>query len=108
MRVHINYEVLEKNGTEYLNFSKELNDIITNLKNECANIEKNWISSNAPIYISQMNDFINTIQIDANRMERHGNVILGIKDDFREKDLEYAKKNMNIIAELEGKTYDHK
>lgn len=92
-RVHINFEVLEKNGNEYRNYSQELNDIITNLNDRKNNLNNEWISVNAINYDAMLDGFINKLKVDANRMQKYGDTILGINDDFKQTDLEYAKSN---------------
>ena len=92
-RVHINFEVLEKNGNEYRNYSQELNDIITNLNDRKNNLKNEWISVNAINYDAMLDGFINKLKVDANRMQKYGDTILGINDDFKQTDLEYAKSN---------------
>ena len=99
MRVHINFDVIEKNAKDYINFSKEINDIINDLNNSNKNIIDYWLSSNATIYDSQIKAFINHLQVDSNRMQRYGDVLLGINDDFKKTDLEYAKKSALNIEE---------
>ena len=39
------------------------------------------------------NNFVNDVQNDVNRIQRYGNTILGINDDFKQTDLDYAKNN---------------
>ena len=92
-RVHINFEVLEKNGNEYCNYAQELSDIINNLQERKNNLSKEWISTNAINYDAMLDTFINKLKDDANRMQKYGNTILGINDDFKQTDLEYAKSN---------------
>lgn len=92
-RVHINFDVLEKNGNEYRNYSQELNDIVTNLNERKNNLNNEWISVNAINYDAMLDGFINKIKIDADRMKKYGDTILGINNDFKQTDLEYAKSN---------------
>lgn len=92
-RVHINFEVLEKNGNEYRNYAKELNDIINNLNERKNNLSKEWTSINSINYDAQLDNLIKKMEVDANRMQKYGDTILGINDDFKQTDLEYAKSN---------------
>lgn len=93
MRVHINFEVLEKNGNEYRNYAQELNDIISNLNERKDKLSKEWISTNATNYDVMLDTFINKMKVDASRMQKYSDTILGINDDFKQTDLEYAKSN---------------
>ncbi len=92
MKIHIKYSVLNKNAKDYLSYNEELQTIIDNLKVRSDNILNNWTSPNSITFNNLMNNFIGDLQVDANRMKRHANIILGIEDDFREKDLEYRKR----------------
>ena len=92
-RVHINFEVLGKNGNEYRNYAQELYDIINNLQERKNNLSKEWTSTNAINYDAMLDIFINKLKDDANRMQKYGDTILGINDDFKQTDLEYAKSN---------------
>lgn len=100
MKVYINYDVLNKNGRDYLNYSDSLQEIIDSLKKRSENIKNNWVSSNSISFNNQLNSYINNLQVDANRMKKHGNVILGIKDEFKNKDLEYKKRFTPEIVEV--------
>ncbi len=101
MRVHIDFNVLEKNGNDYLKYSSELNDILTNLKERQKNIHDNWLSTNGEIYDVMFNNFVNDVQNDVNRIQRYGNTILGINDDFKQTDLDYAKNNAIYDSEVD-------
>jgi len=92
MRVQINYDILNNNGGEYINYSSILQTIVNDLNIRSENISKIWNSSNGKIYTDELNKCINFMQVDANRMKRYGNTILNIKDDFKEKDLSYGKQ----------------
>ena len=93
MRVHINFGVIENNANSYLNFSKELNEIIKGLNDSRKSLMENWISTNSIIFNNQFSDYIGELQVDSNKMQRYWNVLLGINDDFKKTDLEYAKKS---------------
>lgn len=99
MRVFINYNVLEKNGKDYHDFSNELNDFIKNLKEHQKNIKNEWNSQNAEIYNTLMDNFINKLQGDSNAMQKYGDIILEINNNFRETDVYYAKKNSTDLLE---------
>ena len=105
MRVYVNYNVLNKNGKDYLNYSETLQEIIENLKARKDNIKNNWDSPSANLFNELLNNYIDDLQVDANKMKKHGNIILGIKDEFKEKDLEYKKHFTPEI--VEEKTYDN-
>ena len=100
MKVYVNYGVLNKNGEDYLKYSESLEEIINSLKTRKENISNNWKSNSSVVFDKNMNDFIDDLQVDANRMKRHANIILGIEDKFKEKDLEYKKHfNPEVIEE---------
>lgn len=106
MRVYINFDVLEKNGKDYLNYSNELNDFIKNINEHKNTIKKEWNSQNAEIYNTLMDNFVANLKVDANRMQKYGDIILGINDNFKETDLTYAKGN--AIEQLEDGQYGTK
>ena len=91
MKVYVNYNVLNSNGQEYSSYNEELQGIIDRLKIRSESLKEKWNSPSGNNYISQLDSFIEDLQVDANKMKRHSNIILGVKDQFQETDLEYKK-----------------
>ena len=103
MRVYINYATLSKNANDYLNYSSELQEIIDNLKVRENNIKNLWNSANTAAFCNLVDNFVSDLQVDTNLMKRYGNLVLGIKDNFKDNDLKYAKHldTRNGIAKVD-------
>ena len=102
MRVHINYEVLNKNANDYIDYSNELYEIIKNFNNIGEQIKTIWKSSNTSLYVNSLNECIRRTYKDAYNMQKYGKVLLGIKEDFKAKDTEYQHIFNNDIVEGEN------
>ena len=96
MRVCIVFDELKENANNFSDYSDTLNEIKNNLIKITKDIDSKWISNNKNIYINLFNTFNNKLQVDSNKMKRYSNLILGINDNFKEKDLEYTQKINSI------------
>ena len=101
MKVHVNFEKLSDNANDYLSYSEELEAILNDCKKISEDINNKWESKNTPISIDILNQIINLAQKDANKMKTYGRVLLGIDEDFKNKDLEYQKQFNNDYIEGE-------
>lgn len=92
MKIYVVFDELKKNANDFSDYSDILNEIKNNLVKIIKDIDSKWISNNKIIYMNLFNTFNNNLQVDSNRMKRYSNLILGINDNFKEKDLEYTQK----------------
>ena len=102
---YINYEILNKNATDFSNYSNELNSIINVFKERLANIDTNWQSKNKVNFEAVVNKTINNMQVDSNKMKRHSNILLNAKDNFKNHDLTYNNSITNDIYKGADKRY---
>ncbi len=101
---YINYDIFNKNAKDLSGYSKELINIINVLKERLKNIDTYWQSQNKANFDTLVNNTINKMQVDSNKMKRHSNILLGINDEFKSEDLKYAKVMRNdSIDKLETK-----
>ena len=101
MKVHVNYEVLDKNANDYIDYSNELDTILKNFTNIGEQIKTIWNSNNTSLYINSLNECVRRTNVDAVQMQNYGKILLGIKDDFKSKDTEYQQRFENDIVEGE-------
>ena len=101
MRVHVKYDVLNKNANDYIDYSNELDNIMDNFNRIGQSIDEHWDSSNKTLYINSLNECVRRTRIDSTYMKRYGNALLGIKDDFKNKDEEYRQQFNNDVVEVE-------
>lgn len=102
-RVHINYDVLEKNGNDHLTYSDELQTINNEIKAIFNEINATWdsFSNNKEILFTEAKVFETNMQNDIDYVNKYGTTILKIKDNFKEKDTEYGKQFSNNVIEEE-------
>lgn len=101
-RICVKYEVYNVNGNNCLNYSKELEEIINNLKMCHNSIDNGWISKNKDLFFDKYDKHINNMQIDFKMMKEYGNMILKIKDNVRQLDEDFSQKYDNAIQEIEN------
>ncbi len=92
MKINLNYSVIEKNSNTYITYSDKIQEIINALKQSKSNIKDNWEATNSDTFDAILDRLIANMQVDANKMKRYGNIMLGVKDNFTEEDLKYSKE----------------
>ena len=61
-RVHIRYDVLEKNGNDYLTYGEELQKIIDNINKIKEDLNQNWESPNKVTYVEKVTNYVDVVQ----------------------------------------------
>ncbi len=92
MKISLTYDDIEKNALDFKDYAGELQEINNGMRSRRTMIKNNWVSTNTAGYFLLYDKLLSDMQVDINKMTRYSNIVLGVKDKFKDTDLKYAKE----------------